>query len=198
MSEPIQQMPVQTVPVEKKEGPSRLGLILGALFIITCGFMGAALAEVLLASNRIAGLGGGALAGVLLLALTRELGKLKIGVLAGGAAGLLFGLLAALLVCSLIGAAFPQNVRPWPMPPWVCFSAFWALLSGRRLETVIHRLSRRKRKMPAARSTITPRFSTPASSSTGASPTSARRLRRRPYGGAPVRAQGIAADRRFL
>ena len=112
MNEPTQKMPVQTVPVEKKEGLSRLGLILGALFIITCGFMGAALAEALLAPSRMAGLAGGALAGVLLLALAREFAKLKVGVLAGGAVGLLFGLLAAFLVCSLIGAAFPQNVRP--------------------------------------------------------------------------------------
>ena len=112
MSEPIEKMPVQTVPVEKREGPSRLGLILGALFIILCGVLGAALAEALLAPNRMAGLGGGVLAGVLLLVLARELGKLKIGTLGGGAAGLLFGLLASLLLCALVGEAFPQNVRP--------------------------------------------------------------------------------------
>lgn len=112
MKESTKKMPVQTVPVEKKEGPSRLGLILGALFIILCGVMGAALAEALVASNRMAGLAGGALTGVLLLVLARELGKLKIGTLGGGAAGLLFGLLAALLLCALVGEAFPQNVRP--------------------------------------------------------------------------------------
>lgn len=112
MKESTSKMPVQTVPAEKKEGPSRLGLILGALFIILCGVLGAALAEALLAPNRMAGPAGGALAGVLLLVLARELGKLKIGTLAGGAAGLLFGLLASLLLCALIGEAFPQNVRP--------------------------------------------------------------------------------------
>ncbi len=112
MKEPTKKMPVQTVPAEKKEGPSRLGLILGALFVILCGVLGAALAEALVAQNRMAGLAGGALAGVLLLALARELGKLKIGTLGGGAAGLLFGLLAALLLSALVGEAFPQNVRP--------------------------------------------------------------------------------------
>ena len=112
MREPTNEIAVETVSPEKKEGPSRLGLILGALFIILCGVLGAALAEALLVPNQMAALGGGALTGVLLLAFARELSKLKIGALAGGAAGLLFGLLAALLVCSLIGAAFPQSVRP--------------------------------------------------------------------------------------
>ncbi len=112
MKESTKKMPVQTVPVEKKEGPSRLSLILGALFIILCGVLGAALTEALGAPNRMAGLAGGALAGVLLLVLARELGKLKIGTLGGGAAGLLFGLLAALLLSALVGEAFPQNVRP--------------------------------------------------------------------------------------
>ena len=112
MNEPTPKIPVETIPPEKKTGPSRLGLILGALFIILCSVLGAALAEALLAPNRMAGLAGGAAAGVALLALARELCKLKIGVLAGGAAGLLFGLLASLLLCALIGEAFPQKVRP--------------------------------------------------------------------------------------
>ncbi|MDE0332863.1 MAG: TRAM domain-containing protein [Nitrospinae bacterium] len=112
MNEPTPKMPVETIPVNKKESSSRLGLILGALFIILCGILGAALAEALGVANRAAGLAGGALSGVLLLVLAKELGKLKVGVLAGGAAGLLFGLLAALLLCALIGEAFPQNVRP--------------------------------------------------------------------------------------
>ncbi len=112
MNETTKKMPVETIPVEKKEETSRLGLILGALFIVLCGVLGAALAEALLTPGRMAGLAGGALTGVLLLALARELGKLKVGVLGGGAAGLLLGLLAALLVCALIGEAFAQNVRP--------------------------------------------------------------------------------------
>ena len=112
MNRPTQKMPVKAIPVEKGEGPSRMGLILCALFVILCGVMGGLLAEALVWVSRIAGMAVGALAGLLLLVLAGELGKLKIGVLAGGAAGLLFGLLAALLLCALIGEAFPQNVRP--------------------------------------------------------------------------------------
>ena len=112
MNEPTQKISVEKIPPEKKEGLSRLGLILGALFIILCAVLGAAIAEALLAPSRMSGLAGGAVAGVLLLAFARELGKLKIGVLAGGAAGLLFGLLASLLLCALIDEVFPQNVRP--------------------------------------------------------------------------------------
>ncbi len=112
MNEPTQKISVEKIPAEKKEGLSRLGLILGALFIILCAVLGAAIAEALLAPSRMSGLAGGAVAGVLLLAFARELGKLKIGVLAGGAAGLLFGLLASLLLCALIDEVFPQNVRP--------------------------------------------------------------------------------------
>ena len=112
MNESTSNIPLEKIPLEKKRGLSGLGLILGVLFIVLCGVLGGALAEALLAPNRMAGLAGGALAGVLLLVLARELGKLKIGVLAGGAAGLLLGLLASLLLCALIGEAFPQNVRP--------------------------------------------------------------------------------------
>ncbi len=112
MNESTSKIPLEKIPLEKKRGLSGLGLILGVLFIVLCGVLGGALAEALLAPNRMAGLAGGAAAGVALLVLARELGKLKIGVLAGGAAGLLLGLLASLLLCALIGEAFPQNVRP--------------------------------------------------------------------------------------
>lgn len=112
MNESTQKISIETIPKEKKAGPNRLGLILGVIFIVLCGVLGAALAEAMGVAGREAGLAGGALAGILLLALARELGKLNVGVLAGGAAGLLFGLLAALLLCALIGEAFPQNVRP--------------------------------------------------------------------------------------
>ena len=104
--------PVHKIPREKKASPNRLYLILGVLFIVLCSVMGAALLGAMGVAGLAVGLAAGALAGVLLLALARELGKLRVGVLAGGAAGLLFGLLAALLICSLIGAAFPQDVRP--------------------------------------------------------------------------------------
>lgn len=112
MKETTKKISIETIPQEKRADSNRLGLILGALFIILCGVMGGALGEALGVASRAAGMAAGALAGVALLALARELGKLKVGVLAGGAAGLLFGLLAALLLCALIGEAFPQNVRP--------------------------------------------------------------------------------------
>ena len=112
MNESTKKMPVETIPVEIEEKPSRLGLILSALFIILCAVMGGVLAEAMVLVGRIVGMAAGVLAGVLLLVLAKELGKLEVGVLAGGSSGLLFGLLAALLVCSLIGAIFPQTVRP--------------------------------------------------------------------------------------
>lgn len=112
MNESTKKISIETIPKEKKAGSNRLGLILGVFFLVLCGVLGGALADALLASNRMVGMSGGALAGVLLLVLAKELGKLRVGVLAGGTAGLLFGLLAALLLCALIDEAFPQNVRP--------------------------------------------------------------------------------------
>ena len=111
MNEPAPKVPGKTMPVEGKRGPGRPGLILGALFILLCGVLGGAIAEAA-ASGRLIGLGGGTLAGVLLLALARELGRLRVGPLVGGAGGLLFGLLAALSLFALIGEAFPGALRP--------------------------------------------------------------------------------------
>jgi len=115
---------IHKVPREKKASFNYLHLILGTLFIVLCGVMGAAFLGAIGVAGLAVGLAAGALAGVLLLVLARELGKLRVGVLIGGAAGLLFGLLATLLICTLIVDAFPAGVRP------LADASFGLLLSG--------------------------------------------------------------------
>ncbi len=97
-------------------GSGALGLtaiVSGAVFILLCGGAGAGMGGALTRPYGFAvGAAAGVLAGAACWALARKLREFAPGAIIGGAAGLLIGLAASLLLLGVVGEAVPPPARP--------------------------------------------------------------------------------------